>query len=123
MKRRSALLIALTLIAGCGPKPLFPRRSPTPGRVEFRLRVARAAHEVAVIGSFNGWDSAAGPMDDPDGDGVFTAHIELAPGRHRYAFVVDGAVVVPPDAPRLEADDFGSKHGVLVVPEDLFDVL
>lgn len=124
MRTTDALLtLAVSLVlAGCGPKRFPPRAGTSPGNVEFRVRVP-SSREVAVIGSFNGWDAASGPMEDADGDGVFSRHVPLPTGRHRYAFLVDGVVVTPPFAPRLEADDFGGKHGVLVVPQDLMDAL
>jgi len=46
------------------------------------------AETVAVVGNFNGWEGT--DLSDPDGDGIWTASIPLAPGRYEYAFIVDG---------------------------------
>ncbi|MBE0635051.1 glycogen-binding domain-containing protein [Candidatus Bipolaricaulota bacterium] len=46
------------------------------------------AKTVAVVGNFNGWEGT--DLSDPDGDGIWTASIPLAPGRYEYAFIVDG---------------------------------
>ncbi len=46
------------------------------------------AESVAVVGNFNAWEGT--DLSDPDGDGIWTAQIPLAPGRYEYAFVVDG---------------------------------
>jgi hypothetical protein len=46
------------------------------------------AESVTVLGNFNGW--TATPLSDPDGDGIWTATLELPPGRYEYAYLVDG---------------------------------
>lgn len=46
------------------------------------------AHSVAVMGDFSAWEPI--PLTDPDGDGIWTAVLELPPGRYEYAFLVDG---------------------------------
>lgn len=120
--RRHLLFAMAAAVVACAPRrPLLPRRSPTPGHVEFRLH-APEAQDASVVGSFNAWDPARNPMDDPDGDGIWEAHVDLPPGRHAYAFVADRVVLAPPDAPRREPDDFGGEHGILVVPDDLLEV-
>ncbi len=49
---------------------------------------APGAHSVSVVGNFNDWEAT--PLTDTNGDGIWTAHIPLPPGRYEYAFVVDG---------------------------------
>jgi hypothetical protein len=46
------------------------------------------AESVTVLGNFNGW--TATPLADPDGDGIWTATLDLPPGRYEYAYLVDG---------------------------------
>jgi len=46
------------------------------------------AQSVAVVGDFSAWEPV--PLTDPDGDGVWTAVLDLPPGRYEYAFIVDG---------------------------------
>jgi hypothetical protein len=46
------------------------------------------AENVAVVGNFNAWEGTA--LSDPDGDGIWTASVPLAPGRYEYAFIIDG---------------------------------
>ncbi len=93
--------------------PLRPRV--VGGRVRFAL-VAPGARHASVIGSFNAWDPEANPLHGPDPAGRFEGTVGLASGRHRYAFVVDGRVVPPPDAPGWAEDDFGGRAGVLWMP-------
>jgi hypothetical protein len=92
--------------------PLAP--APTRVGVRFRYRDPEA-RTVTLVGGFNGWDPAATPLADPDGDGVWEVVIPLEPGVWRYEFVVDGRWTAPPDAPRYEEDGFGGRHGVLEV--------
>jgi 1,4-alpha-glucan branching enzyme len=42
-----------------------------------------------VSGNFNGWSADANPMEDADGDGIWTATILLAAGSQEYKFQVD----------------------------------
>lgn len=88
-------------------------------RVQFVL-VAPRAHQVAVVGDFNDWDTSAAPLT-ADG-GVWSRQVEVPFGRHDYAFVVDGAQWVrDPNAPQAPSDEFGSGYSVVVVGENSGD--
>jgi 1,4-alpha-glucan branching enzyme len=69
---------------------------------------------VTVVGDFNRWDPTATPLD-ADRAGSWAADVALAPGRHAYAFVVDGRRVLDPAAPSERDPDFGGAHSVTVV--------
>ena len=74
-----------------------------------------AARQVALVGDFNGWDPAATPMARSD-EGTWTATVTLAPGRHAYAFVVDGERwVTDPRVPTTRDMDYGRDHSIMVV--------
>jgi hypothetical protein len=45
---------------------------------------------VNVNGSFNSWCGACNPMDDSDGDGVYSLTLSLLPGTYEYKFTLDG---------------------------------
>ncbi|MCU0646429.1 MAG: isoamylase early set domain-containing protein [Gemmatimonadaceae bacterium] len=76
---------------------------------------AAAATTVHLVGDFNGWDATATPMQRA-GDGRWVSDVALAPGRHVYAFVVDGTQwLTDPHAPRASDDDFGQGGSVLMV--------
>jgi Carbohydrate-binding module 48 (Isoamylase N-terminal domain) len=82
--------------------------------VQFVLRAPKASH-VTVVGDFNEWDPAATPMARGQG-GAWTAAIPVAPGRHVYAFIVDGdRWVSDPAAPLAPEDGFGIRNSVIVV--------
>jgi Carbohydrate-binding module 48 (Isoamylase N-terminal domain) len=94
--------IARTAAAGSAP-------------VQFML-VAPNASRVSLVGDFNDWQAGATPMAGTVADGLWTVTVPLAPGRYRYAFLVDGATWVPdPDAPRTIDDDFGRPNSVLTI--------
>jgi hypothetical protein len=77
--------------------------------------VAPGASRVALVGDFNRWDASATPMR-PAGDGrLWMVEVPLPPGRHVYAFVVDGDLTADPAAPRAGEEDFGVPSSVVLV--------
>ena len=82
--------------------------------VRFML-VAPGASRVALAGDFNRWDARATPLIAAESGGVWRVAVALAPGRHRYAFVIDDTQwVADPAAPRADADS-GRPHSILTV--------
>jgi hypothetical protein len=83
--------------------------------VAMALELANAK-SVSVVGDFNGWDPAAAPMQRVGGTGLWSATLLARPGRHTYAFLVDGTTLVAdPRAPRAKSTDFGGDASVLMV--------
>lgn len=82
--------------------------------VRFELSAPKASR-VALVGSFNEWNPGATPLVRDAATGKWKVSIPLAPGRHVYAFVVDGDVTADPSAPRAADDDFGSSNSVVFV--------
>jgi Glycogen recognition site of AMP-activated protein kinase len=81
--------------------------------VRFSIELPTAQH-VALVGDFNGWDPTATMLLLRGGE--WTVVLPLAPGRHQYAFVVDGVTWIPDPAAALTADaDFGSASSVIYV--------
>ena len=77
---------------------------------------APSARRVSLVGDFNRWNPSAVPMRrGPDGR-TWIADVSLAPGRHVFAFAVDGGLRSDPTAPRAVEDDFGVPSSVIVVP-------
>lgn len=90
------------------------RRTPAPDRFQFLL-VAPGVTSVALVGDFNDWDSTRTPMRAAQRD-VWTAVVPLAPGRYRYAFLVNGSRwLADPTAPRAPDDEFGAPSSVVTV--------
>ena len=83
-------------------------------RVRFSIR-APLATRVSLVGDFDRWDPAAVPMRR-DGDGeTWTVDVHLPPGRHVFAYAVDGDLKTDPKAARAVEDDFGVPSSVIVV--------
>jgi len=82
--------------------------------VHFELSAPRASR-VALVGSFNEWNPVATPLTRDPATGKWVVSLRLPPGRHVYAFVVDGDVTADPAAPRAADDDFGSTNSVVLV--------
>ncbi len=82
---------------------------------------APEAREVAVAGTFNGWDSTATPMTkDPQGD--WTVSLDLPPGHHEFKFDVDGASCCEPGCdghydgcPKCTPNPYGTMNRVIEV--------
>jgi hypothetical protein len=82
--------------------------------VRFELSAPRASY-VALVGSFNEWNPVVTPLSRDPASGKWVVSLRLPPGRHVYAFVVDGDVTADPSAPRAADDDFGSPSSVVLV--------
>ncbi len=94
---------------------LAPRSPMTLPAVQFSLPPT-AAREVVVVGDFNHWDATATPLQRSRADGSWRTTVRLAPGRHIYAFVVDGEHwVADPAAPLAPGDDFGAPNSLMTV--------
>jgi len=86
-----------------------------PLKVQFVLDAKRAT-SVAVVGDFNGWDGNATPLDRDSTTGVWSALVDVRPGRHLYAFLVDGkTLTLDPNAPRAKDSDYGTEQSVVIV--------
>lgn len=114
--RRSSLVrwvplgIAAVLCAGVGFARLGSARGGS--RVRFSL-AAPSARTVSLVGDFDGWNPTAIPMRLDEGRWV--VDVRLPPGRHVFAYAVDGGLRVDPAAPRAVEDDFGVPSSVIVV--------
>lgn len=76
--------------------------------------VAPHAASVSLVGDFNDWDPARSPMQTDHG--VWATVVPLAPGRYRYAFLVNGVEWrADPGAPRAMDDEFGTPSSVVTV--------
>ena len=121
----AAGLVGLGVLIGSGQFGRHPPQrgaAPTAGvqrdsvqLVHFVL-VAPKATRVALVGEFNGWDATATPMRSVRSGGLWLVALPLPPGRHVYAFVIDGSTWMPdPEAPLAPEDGFGKRNSVVVV--------
>jgi hypothetical protein len=72
------------------------------------------AKSVAVVGSFNDWDSTKTVLSK-SADGVWSTTVMLAPGRYEYQLVVDGKWIADPSAQQSASSEFGAANSVLIV--------
>lgn len=94
-----------------------PRSAPGSPIVQFGF-VAPHASSVALVGDFNNWDPKATPLRAASTGGVWSVEVPIQPGRHLYAFVVDGTVWRPdPAAPKATGEDFGEPNSALIVAD------
>ncbi len=108
------LLVALAVLPRMGEFA----GSAEDGRVYVQLFLeAPAASSVAIAGDFNRWDPIE--LEDPDGDGVWSARLAVQPGVYEYMFLLDGSRwVTDPHAERYSDDGFGNRNAVLaILPE------
>lgn len=82
--------------------------------VRFAL-VNPEAREVSLVGDFNGWTPGVTPLTGQAVDGVWTASVPVTPGRHEYAFIVDGERWVADPYAATVNDEFGTSSSVLHV--------
>jgi hypothetical protein len=76
--------------------------------------VAPQAASVSLVGDFNDWDPTRSPMQTAQG--VWATAVQLAPGRYRYAFLVNGVDWrADPGAPSAVDDEFGAPSSVVTV--------
>jgi hypothetical protein len=104
--------IAAALCAAVGVERMAARNDGD--RVHFSLS-APSAKQVSLVGDFDGWDPSALPMRRGRAD-LWTVEVRLPPGRHVFAFSVDGGLRADASAPRAVEDDFGVPGSVIVVP-------
>lgn len=118
----AAAVVALTLL---GSRALVTHRAEAPTvaaaprdtvyMVRFVL-LAPEARSVALVGDFNNWNRAATTLIPAGEDGMWAASVALPPGRHEYAFIVNGERwMADPLATVTIHDDFGTASSILTV--------
>lgn len=88
--------------------------------VRFTLH-APEAQSVFLVGTFNGWNEEATPMERCE-LGEWMTSLPLAPGRYEYKFVIDGEWVCAPgpdeqsfESPGAVPNEYGTWNRVLEV--------
>jgi hypothetical protein len=77
--------------------------------------VDAGAKQVELVGDFNEWAKGSTQLSHSGAPGVWTVSVPLSPGRHEYAFIINGSRwVADPFAPK-SSDDFGTESSVIRV--------
>ncbi len=96
------------------PVQLASYDAAAPVPTQFVLEQA-AASEISLVGDFNDWEVGATPLTRLP-NGLWTATVPLVPGRHVYAYVLDGTLfVADPRAPKAGDADYGREGSVVMV--------
>ena len=93
--------------------PKKPTRAQAKAKATVRLEAPQAA-QVFIVGSFNGWDPMANPLER-DEEGTWICTLTLEPGEHEYRFLVDEAWWDDPANMSRRWNEFGSQNCVLVI--------
>ena len=75
---------------GTCPTPPAPKDITLSVDMNCYTGTASVANGVYVNGTFNGWNGTSNPMDDSDGDGVYSVTLTLTQPSFEYKFTVDG---------------------------------
>lgn len=77
--------------------------------------VDSGASSVALVGDFNEWTRGATQLKPSGAPGVWSVSVPLTPGRHEYAFIVNGSRWVADPLAVKSSDDFGTESSVIRV--------
>lgn len=74
-----------------------------------------SARTVSLVGDFNGWARERTPLHATARAGVWSVSVPLPPGRHEYAFIVNGERWVADPLSPGNRDEFGTESSVLLL--------
>ena len=119
----TALALAAGIALAAAASTLVVARRSAPSRVATRdtvefvrfVLVDSTARSVSVVGDFNGWKRDETPLNVASKPGVWSVSLPLSPGRHEYAFIVDGKRWVVDPASIAASDEFGTESSVVLV--------
>jgi hypothetical protein len=74
-----------------------------------------SARTVSLVGDFNGWARERTPLRATARAGVWSVSVPLTPGRHEYAFIVNGERWVADPLSPGNRDEFGTESSVLLL--------
>jgi hypothetical protein len=77
--------------------------------------VDSGASSVALVGDFNEWTKGATELKRSGAPGVWSISVPLTPGRHEYAFIINGSRWVADPLAVKSSDDFGTESSVIRV--------
>jgi 1,4-alpha-glucan branching enzyme len=86
------------------------KKTKTLKKQTFRL-IDLDAERVLLAGDFTDWQKGAIPLQK-NGNGLWTATVDLSPGTHSYLFIVDGEWRDDPECTVRVANPFGGQNMV-----------
>jgi len=106
--RKGASSQAQVTAVSANPSPLAPIAT------RFEIESSQA-ERVSLVGDFNSWDDRTTPLERVPGTSRWATTVRLIPGRHVYAFMVDGKLEVDPQAPQAKDRELGVTTSVVIV--------
>lgn len=73
------------------------------------------ASRVELVGDFNEWARGTTALKRSGAPGVWAVSVPLSPGRHEYAFIINGSRWVADPLAVKSSDDFGTESSVIRV--------
>src|SRR3954462_671098 len=73
------------------------------------------AAKVELVGDFNEWARGTTALKRSGAPGVWAVSVPLSPGRHEYAFIINGSRWVADPLAVKSSDDFGTESSVIRV--------
>ena len=119
-----ALAAGIAVVAATSTLSLARRTAPaaaTVAAVHDTVQLVRfvfadsSARTVSLVGDFNGWARDRTPLHATARAGVWSVSIPLTPGRHEYAFIVNGQRWVADPLSPGNRDEFGTESSVLML--------
>jgi Glycogen recognition site of AMP-activated protein kinase len=99
--------------------PVTAVAGPTAGRDTVQIVrfvfVDAGAKRVELVGDFNEWAKGTTQLSRSGAPGVWAVSIPLSPGRHEYAFIINGSRWVADPFAAKSSDDFGTESSVIRV--------
>ena len=77
--------------------------------------VEPSAASVELVGDFNEWTRGTTRLQRSGAPGVWVVSVPLSPGRHEYAFIINGSRWVADPLAVKSTDDFGTESSVIRV--------
>jgi hypothetical protein len=77
--------------------------------------VEKRAASVELVGDFNAWARGTTELKRTGAPGVWEVSVPLSPGRHEYAFIINGSRWVADPLAVKSSDDFGTESSVIRV--------
>jgi hypothetical protein len=74
-----------------------------------------SAAKVELVGDFNEWARGSTELRRSGAPGVWAVSVPLSPGRHEYAFIINGSRWVADPLAVKSTDDFGTESSVIRV--------
>ncbi len=90
---------------------------PIPQTVPYSVRLPDAG-QVKIVGSFTDWDENKAIPLQKTNNGLWSAKLNLKPGRYEYLLLIDGDPQPDPDNTEKIKNNYGGENSILTVMEE-----